>query len=60
MVIAPEHDLIETLKDRITNLDEIRDYQEQTKRKSEFERLNLTKDKTGVLKMALLLLTHKQ
>ena len=45
MVIAPEHDLIETLKDRITNLDEIRDYQEQTKRKSEFERLNLTKDK---------------
>jgi leucyl-tRNA synthetase len=49
MVIAPEHDLINTLKDRITNLDEIKDYQEQAKKKSEFERLNLNKEKTGVL-----------
>ncbi len=48
MVIAPEHPLLEEFADRITNLDEIHDYQEQAKRKTEFERVQLAKDKTGV------------
>lgn len=48
MVIAPEHDLIEKYQDKISNLDEVRAYQEEAKRKTEFERVNLNKDKTGV------------
>ena len=48
MVIAPEHELIEKYQDKITNLDEVRAYQEEAKRKTEFERVNLSKDKTGV------------
>ena len=48
MVIAPEHDLIEKYQDKITNIAEIRNYQEEAKRKTEFERVNLNKDKTGV------------
>ncbi|MFT9497472.1 leucine--tRNA ligase [Anaerosolibacter sp.] len=48
MVIAPEHPLIEELKDQITNLDEIEAYKEQASKKSDFERTELVKDKTGV------------
>ncbi|MGL4607970.1 MAG: leucine--tRNA ligase [Eubacteriaceae bacterium] len=48
MVIAPEHPLIKELEHEITNLFEIVDYQEQAKRKTEFERVQLAKDKTGV------------
>jgi leucyl-tRNA synthetase len=48
MVIAPEHPLLETYKTEILNHEEIHDYQEQSKRKTEFERIQLNKDKTGV------------
>ncbi len=48
MVIAPEHPLVETLKDKITNYDEIINYKEEAKKKTEFERVELQKDKTGV------------
>lgn len=48
MVIAPEHPYIEEFKDRISNMDEIHAYQEQAKLKTEFERIELAKDKTGV------------
>lgn len=47
-VIAPEHELIEKYKDQIENINEVFDYREQTKRKTEFERTNLEKTKTGV------------
>lgn len=49
MVIAPEHPYIKQFADRIKNLDEIRDYQEKAKLKTEFERIELAKDKSGVL-----------
>ncbi|NLM53416.1 MAG: leucine--tRNA ligase [Firmicutes bacterium] len=48
MVISPEHPLIEEFKDRISNYAELAAYREQAKRKSDFERAELTKDKTGV------------
>jgi leucyl-tRNA synthetase len=48
MVIAPEHPVIDKLKDRISNMDEISAYREQCSKKTEFERTQLTKDKTGV------------
>jgi leucyl-tRNA synthetase len=48
MVIAPEHPLLDTYKDKIKNLDAIHDYQHQAKHKTEFERTQLIKDKTGV------------
>ena len=48
MVIAPEHPLIEKLSSKITNMDEIKKYQEFAKTKSELERTELSKEKTGV------------
>ncbi len=48
MVVAPEHPILEEYKDRISNLDEVREYQEKAKEKTEFERTQLVKDKTGV------------
>lgn len=48
MVISPEHPLIEKWKDSIGNMDEVRAYQEQAARKSDFERTEVAKDKTGV------------
>lgn len=48
MVIAPEHPVIDKLSDRIPNMDEIAAYREQCSKKTEFERTQLTKDKTGV------------
>ncbi len=48
MVMAPEHALIEKWMPRLRNADEIRAYQAAAARKSEFERTELVKDKTGV------------
>ncbi len=48
MVIAPEHPLIRQYQDKIRNIDEIHQYQEMASHKSEFERTQLVKDKTGV------------
>ncbi|HPF42229.1 MAG TPA: leucine--tRNA ligase [Bacillota bacterium] len=48
MVIAPEHPAIKKYEDRIKNMDAIKDYAENSKRKSEFERVQLVKDKTGL------------
>ncbi|MGI6012938.1 MAG: leucine--tRNA ligase [Oscillospiraceae bacterium] len=48
MVMAPEHAYIETWADQLTNLDTVRAYQSEAARKSDFERTELAKDKTGV------------
>ena len=48
MAIAPENPLLDKLKEKITNFDEIEKYREEAKKKSEFERVELSKNKTGV------------
>jgi len=48
MVIAPEHPYLDMFKDQIQNFNEIQDYQQKALLKSEFERIELAKDKTGV------------
>ena len=48
MVVAPEHPIIDKNKDKISNLDEIESYREKIKNKTEFERTQVNKDKTGV------------
>ena len=48
MVISPEHPLIEKWADKLTNIDEIRAYQLAASRKSDFERTEVAKEKTGV------------
>ena len=48
MVVSPEHPMLTKYRERITNMDEIRAYQEQAARKSDFERSELAKEKTGV------------
>lgn len=48
MVIAPEHPLIDKYKDRIANFDAIEAYRAECAKKTEFERTQLVKDKTGV------------
>ena len=48
MVVAPEHNLIQKYKNRITNLDEVENYKTQAALKSDFERSELNKDKTGI------------
>ena len=48
MVISPEHPYIEKWADRIGNLDAVRAYQQESAKKSDFERTELVKDKTGV------------
>ncbi len=48
MVVAPEHPIVKKLADRIENLDEVYEYQQAASRKSDFERSELAKDKTGV------------
>ena len=48
MVIAPEHPLIDKYADRITNMDAIKAYREACAKKTEFERTQLVKEKTGV------------
>ncbi len=49
MVISPEHPLIEKWADKLGNMDEVRAYQAAAARKSDFERTEVAKDKTGVL-----------
>lgn len=48
MVISPEHPLIEKWADNIKNMDEVRAYQNEAAHKSDFERTELNKEKTGV------------
>ena len=48
MVISPEHPLLEQWKDQIQNWDEVDAYRKEAARKSDFERGELNKDKTGV------------
>ncbi len=48
MVIAPEHPIIEKYRDKITNIDELDTYKTECAKKTEFERTQLVKDKTGV------------
>jgi len=48
MVVAPEHSITKTLASKITNLDEVEEYKKQAALKSDFERAELNKDKTGV------------
>ena len=49
MVVSPEHPMIDKYKDEITNWDEIMAYREMAAKKSDFERTELAKDKTGVV-----------
>ena len=49
MVISPEHPMVETWADRLANIDAVRAYREEAARKSDFERTELNKDKTGVM-----------
>ncbi len=48
MVMSPEHPLIEAWKDKIQNLAQVQAYQAESAKKSDFERTELSKDKTGV------------
>lgn len=48
MVISPEHPLIEKWADKLSNMDEVRKYQQEAARKSDFDRTEMNKDKTGV------------
>ena len=48
MVVSPEHALLEEFADKIQNIDEVREYQREAAKKSEFERTELSKEKTGV------------
>ncbi|MCQ2451395.1 MAG: leucine--tRNA ligase [Clostridia bacterium] len=47
-VISPEHPLISKWADKITNIDAVKAYQEESAKKSDFERTEMSKDKTGV------------
>ena len=49
MVISPEHPILNEYKDKINNFDEVSAYQEEARKKSDFERAELNKDKTGVM-----------
>ena len=48
MVISPEHPIIEKWADRLSNMDAVREYQAAAARKSDFDRTEMNKDKTGV------------
>ena len=48
MVMSPEHPLINKWADKITNMDEVTAYRQEAAKKSDFERTELAKDKTGV------------
>ena len=48
MVLAPENELVDNLKDRIKNWDEVVKYREETAKKSDFDRTELNKTKSGV------------
>ncbi|MDO4420056.1 MAG: leucine--tRNA ligase, partial [Ruminococcus sp.] len=48
MVMAPEHPMLDKYKDMISNFDEVENYRGECAKKTEFERTQLVKDKTGV------------
>ncbi|WP_304622578.1 leucine--tRNA ligase [Peptoniphilus sp. KCTC 25270] len=48
MVVAPEHPIVKNYKDQIKNYDDVEAYLEEVEKKSDFERTELVKDKTGV------------
>lgn len=48
MVVAPESNLVDSLKDRIQNWNEVENYRRETAKKSEFDRSEMNKDKSGV------------
>ena len=48
MVIAPEHPILQKYRDKITNISELDAYKDECAKKTEFERIQLQKDKTGV------------
>ena len=48
MVVAPEHSIINTLANKITNMNEVQDYKNKAALKSDFERSEINKEKTGV------------
>ena len=48
MVVSPEHPMIEQWADKLNNIEDVRAYREEAARKSDFERTELNKDKTGV------------
>ena len=48
MVVSPEHEILSRHADKIKNIDEVRAYQSEAAKKSEFERTELSKEKTGV------------
>lgn len=48
MVVAPEHPLLDKYRDKITNWSALEDYRKECAKKTEFERTQLVKDKTGV------------
>ena len=47
VVLAPENEMLEKLKNNIKNIEEVKEYQEKTKLRSEFDRISQVKDKTG-------------
>ena len=49
MVVSPEHPILDKYKDDITNWSDVEDYRVQAAKKSDFERSELNKDKTGVV-----------
>ncbi|MEG0570656.1 MAG: leucine--tRNA ligase [Oscillospiraceae bacterium] len=49
MVISPEHPLIEKWKDKIKNIEDVCEYQKKASRKSDFERSEVVKEKTGLM-----------
>ena len=49
MVVSPEHPFIEEYADKISNIDALRNYREEANKKSDFERTELVKEKTGVM-----------
>ncbi len=49
MVMSPEHPLLSKWADKIKNFDEVKEYQVSASKKSDFERTELAKDKTGVM-----------
>ena len=48
LVIAPEHPIVEEFIDSLENIEEVREYQRQAKLKKEFERVHMSKEKSGV------------
>lgn len=48
MVISPEHPILSKYEDKINNISEVKEYQKEARSKSDIERTDMTKEKTGV------------